>query len=482
MKKKYDIIIVGAGLSGLLCGAYLSKQGYKICILEKHKNIGGAIQTFNRRGITFDTGMHFFGAVRRGQIQYELFKLFGFAEDLEIEEIEDFNAIVEDKKYTLPTGFHNYSKVLKKIFPNELQAIELYLSKLKEVIGNITIENIKKGFDLNSNYTEGICDFVKSITKNKDLQDVLLFNNMLYGIDAGKASVYMHSVINGSFLQSAGMFKNGTKPFLEVLKNRIENNGGEVLTSKELNKFEIKEGKVKSCLCENGERYLADKYISTLHPKISLEKTETNLIKKFYRKRISKLENTYGTFLIFIEMKENSFLFQSPNFICDKTSEKGFNTSYMLYTPYSGKIGKYANVVKIMFPMTILEVEKWKETKLYQRPDEYNDFKKNKAESIFKQIEQKYPNFKEKIKNYYTSTPLTYRDYTGIIDGSAYGVLNDYNNAIKSMISVRTKVRNLYYSGQNINFHGMLGVSITALLTSDAIINDDDFFQKNSVN
>lgn len=481
MDTEYDIIIVGAGLSGLLCGAYLSKEGYKVCILEKHKNIGGAIQTFNRQGITFDTGMHFFGAVNKGQIQYELFKLFGIQENLEIQEINDFNAIIEDKKYILPTGFEQYSNYLNRLFPNELQAIETYINKLKEVIGSITIENIKKGFDLNSNYTEGIYDFVNKITKNKELQNILFFNNMLYGVEASKASIYIHSVINGSFLQSAGMFKNGTKHFLEVLRNAIENNGGQILTSKEVNKFELEDGKLKYCQCANGEKYFASKFISTLHPKTTLEKIETNLIKKFYRKRISELENTAGTFLIFIEMKEKSFLFQSPSFICDNTSEKGFNTSYLLNTPFFGKDGKYANVVKIMFPMTIKEVEKWKETKLYQRPDDYIEFKKKKAEQFFGKVENHFPNFTNNIKNYYTSTPLTYRDYTGIIDGSAYGLINDYNNAIKSMLFVRTKVRNLYYSGQNINFHGMLGVSITALLTSDAIIKDDDFFRKINV-
>jgi len=478
MDKKYDIIIVGAGLSGLLCGAYLSNNGYRVCILEKHKNIGGAIQTFNRRGVTFDTGMHFFGAVKKGQIQYELFKLFGIIDKLEIEEIKEFNAIIEDKEYVLPTGFGKYKNKLLNLFPSENEAIVKYILKLKEVIKNITIDNIIKGFVLDVNHTEGIYQFVNDITDNKELRNVLLFNNMLYGIDANKASIYMHSVINGSFLQSVGMFKDGTKQFLDILQNTIEQNGSDILTSKEIQKFEIEDGNIKSCLCKNGEKYYGKKYISTLHPIKNLELTDTTLIKKFYRKRISELENTYGTFLIFIEMQQKTFLFQNPKFICDKITEHGFNSSYLLYTPYSGKDGKYANLVKVMLPMTIKELEKWENSSLYNRPEAYYEFKKKKAEIIFAEIEKRYPNFTKHIKNYYTSTPLTYRDYTGTVNGSAYGVVNDFNKAVKSMLSVRTKVRNLYFSGQSINFHGMLGVSITALLTSDAIIKDDEFLRK----
>jgi len=480
MNNKYDTIIIGSGLSGLLCGAYLSKNGQKVCILEKHNQIGGAIQTFKRKQITFDTGMHFFGAVRKGQIQYELFKLFGITDKLEIEEIENFKSIIEDKEYILPTGFKNYSNKLKSYFPKEEKAINIYISKLNKIIENITIKNIKKGFDLNEDHTNGIYHFVKSITKNKDLQDVLLFNNMLYSTKADKASVYIHSVINASFIQSTGMFKNGTTNFLNILRNNIENNGGKIITSEEVKKIIIDGAEIQSCLGTSGQEYKANNYISTIHPKLSLELSDTNLIKKFYRKRISNLENTESTFLLFIEMKKETFLFQNPIFICENKTKNEFNTSYMLYTPPSGKNGKYANIIKVMIPMNFKEVEKWKDSKLHKRPNEYKLFKQNKTEELLNLIEKRYPNFQNNIKNIYSSTPLTYRDYTGIINGSAYGIINDYNNAIKSMISVRTKIKNLYYSGQNINFHGMLGVSITSLITSETIINNEKINKKNT--
>ena len=40
---RYDIVIVGSGLGGLACGTILAKEGYKVCLLEKNKQIGGQL-------------------------------------------------------------------------------------------------------------------------------------------------------------------------------------------------------------------------------------------------------------------------------------------------------------------------------------------------------------------------------------------------------------------------------------------------------
>ncbi len=42
MNRKYDAVIVGAGHNGLVCGAYLARQGYKVCVLERRDLAGGA--------------------------------------------------------------------------------------------------------------------------------------------------------------------------------------------------------------------------------------------------------------------------------------------------------------------------------------------------------------------------------------------------------------------------------------------------------
>ena len=63
------------------------------------------------------------------------------------------------------------------------------------------------------------------------------------------------------------------------------------------------------------------------------------------------------------------------------------------------------------------------------------------------------------VKKYYTTTPLSYRDYIGNGDGSMYGFAKDFNKPLKSMMSPRTKLPNLYLTGQNLNAHGILGTT-----------------------
>ena len=61
-----SIIIIGGGLGGLFTGALLAKEGYGVTVLEKNAAIGGGLQTFQRAGVTFETGMHILGGLRPG--------------------------------------------------------------------------------------------------------------------------------------------------------------------------------------------------------------------------------------------------------------------------------------------------------------------------------------------------------------------------------------------------------------------------------
>ena len=58
MKEKYDVIIVGGGISGLLSALTLSKHGKKVLVLEKGKYLGGNCRSYMVDGFQVDTGVH----------------------------------------------------------------------------------------------------------------------------------------------------------------------------------------------------------------------------------------------------------------------------------------------------------------------------------------------------------------------------------------------------------------------------------------
>ena len=93
-------------------------------------------------------------------------------------------------------------------------------------------------------------------------------------------------------------------------------------------------------------------------------------------------------------------------------------------------------------------------------------------------IEKKFPEIKENSTHIYAATPLTNRDYIGMHDGSMYGIQKDFNHPLKTWISPRTKISNLFLTGQNINLHGILGTSLSAILTCTLLLDDKSIVDK----
>ena len=129
------------------------------------------------------------------------------------------------------------------------------------------------------------------------------------------------------------------------------------------------------------------------------------------------------------------------------------------------------------------EVKQWEKSfntvsAIEDRGPAYEAFKKNKAEKLLDCVEEKFPGLRSCIKIYYTATPLSYRDYVGNDDGSMYGIVKDYQNPLKTFISPRTKIPNLFLTGQNLNLHGVLGATMSGLVTSIAFMENDSIIEK----
>ncbi len=481
MEKGNNLIIIGSGLGGLISGVILSKKGYKITILEKNHQIGGALQAFNSNGHTFSTGMHYMGSLDKGQTLHKIFKHFNLFDGIEYKRLDEeafdiFN--IDGQEYKFPIGFGNFRNQMHQYFPHDKRAIDTYVDEINKAINSQDIYLLKtyelKSEDTNKYLKLNTWEFVKSITNNKRLQHVLCALNFVYAGEKEKSPFYIHALINNHFISSSYRIIGSTAQIAKKLTNQIENNGGIVLTKKEVDKLIIVDNKVVQVNTSDGCTYSADHVISNLHPATTMKLIPDGSIKKSFRNRMMKKENTISAFAVHIVLKDNTFKYLNANYNYYKNDDvwyasyydkKNWPEHYFMHCSPPENGSTYTKSIGLLTHMKFEEVEKWSKLPINKRGDEYLEFKTKKAEQLIELAKIKFPELEGNIEGFNVSTPLTYNDYLGSPQGSMYGTMRDCINPIGSYISPRTKINNLFFTGQNINLHGILGVSLSAIIT-----------------
>ncbi len=58
MQERYDVIVIGAGLGGMLAAAILARRGRRVLLLERERQLGGRLQSFAVDGYVIDAGAY----------------------------------------------------------------------------------------------------------------------------------------------------------------------------------------------------------------------------------------------------------------------------------------------------------------------------------------------------------------------------------------------------------------------------------------
>jgi all-trans-retinol 13,14-reductase len=485
--EKYDVIIIGSGLSGLQCGYMLSKEGFKICILEQHSQIGGCLQNFSRNNCVFDTGIHYIGGLDDGQSLNRYFKYFGLMDKLDLQRMdtEAFDVIKfagDPVEYKYAMGHKNFVESLSGQFPLENKALEKYIKKLQDICNHFPLYNIEyKDLEISELqlFSENAHEYFRSITGNIKLQNVLAGTNPLYAGLPEMTPLYVHALVNNSFIESSWRVVKGSSQIADVLSAAIIKNGGTILKNSRVEEFVFENKELTAVKLTNGEQYKALNFISSIHPAQTLRMIDEPHLRKAYRQRIMNLKNTTSNFTLYVVFKEDSFPYLNHNeyfykkdnvWLTPENTGKEWPYNFLLITPASVRGQKYADCATIMAYMNINDVREWENTTVGKRGDDYLQFKNEKTEQLLDLVEVRFPGFRSKIKKVYSSSPLTYRDYTGTVDGSLYGILKDCNEPLMTLISAKTKIPNLFLTGQNIILHGVLGVTIGAVTTCAELV------------
>ena len=499
--KKQEVVIVGSGIGGLICGAILSMNGFHVTVLERNKQIGGNLQTYARDKCIFDSGVHYVGGLDKGQNLYKIFKYLGIIDKLKMQKLdmEAFDRIVflsDQKEYKYAQGYDRFAESLIADFPDEKESILNYCEKIQEICRKFPMYQLEVGDGFNKSSVLGIDTkaFIESITSNDRLRNVLAGNNGLYAGIGDRTPVYVHALVLNSYIESSWRFIDGGSQIARLLCKIITNAGGIVKNRTEITKFHEEGGNITFVEDSTGKKFFGDYFISNAHPARTLEMLESDKIRNAYRNRIKNLENSLSAFMVNITLKPGMMKYEKSNYYCflkddvwntmDHTDET-WPLSYCLFYSASSKSDTWAEAVTLMAYMRYEEVELWKDTfntvlTPNSRSAEYEQFKKDKAEKFIDLVDKRFKGLKEAILSYYCATPLTFRDYMGTHDGAIYGISKNYKDPLKTFISPRTRIPNLFFTGQNINLHGVLGVAISSLVTCSELLGMDSLI--NSIN
>jgi all-trans-retinol 13,14-reductase len=184
-------------------------------------------------------------------------------------------------------------------------------------------------------------------------------------------------------------------------------------------------------------------------------------------------------------MNYNNYHFRDSKRVwnANEYTPESWPEAFMLSMNVSEENQKWAESMTGITYLHFSEFEKWQDThntvaSPSDRGADYEAFKQEKAAVFMREIEKRYPQIKGKIKSVYASTPLSYRDYIGGHNGNLYGYVKDSENPLKTFISPKTKLDNLFLTGQSINMHGVLGVTIGAVLTCTEIVGKQHLLDK----
>lgn len=505
---KQRVVIIGGGLGGLFTGAILSKEGFHVTVLEKNTMIGGGLQSFQRFGEHFDTGMHVIGGMQPGGNIWKLCRYLGILDGVKIRNVDDHCTdrlyFAEDRSYfTIAKGRHGFVSSLAQSFPDELSNLERYVDAVFGIADKVDLFNLRPStgqmsfFAESNDFLMAADDFIAKYVSDKRLRSVLAYLNPLYGGRAHETPAYLHAIISSLYITGGSRFVDGSYHFAQLLSEVITSNGGQVIPGDAVAWIEVDRGEgcdvrgarreVEYVRTKRGIQYTADYYISDVHPCTLMKLMDEKAFPKSYRERLDAIPNTHSAFALYIKLKPGTFPYINHSEYYMTRYEDVWNFSrtdrpwplgFMMMTPPNSNQGPYASKVLITAPMPFDRVRQWENTTVGQRGAAYEAWKTGCAELLLRQVEEMHPGFRECIEAVNTSSPLTIRDFYGVKDGSICGFAKNCHNIVLSQVPVVTKVSNLLLTGQNNNLHGFCGVPLTAIITCEAILGVNSIINK----
>jgi phytoene dehydrogenase-like protein len=452
----YDVLIIGAGMSGLAAGIRLAYFDKKVCILEKHHHVGGLNSFYTLDGHKLDVGLHAITnfvpngiksaplprLLRQLRLRIEDFDLYPQRMSVvrfpgkSLRFTNDFDFFVQEVNNNFPAQTDNFQKLLKTIF--EYDELNLNAKPLSA------------------------CQIVSSIISDPLLSDMIFCPLMFYGnaqendMEFGQFVIMFKSV----FCEGLARPQAGIRQILDVLVKKYQACGGELRLKCGVRSIQTAKNKVESIELESGEVITADKTIS------SAGYLETMRLCSGYNTSEPNFDPGQLSF-----MESILILDKEPATMGYDTTVTFFNTSEKLnYQKPDGLVDVSSGLIccpnnfqfENPLPDGILRVTNLANFALWDKlsKEEYKARKATWLEASLKEVVKLIPDFRDSIVFTDTFTPKTIHKFTGHVNGAVYGIPNKIKTG-------RTHLDNLFICGTDQGFLGIIGAMLSGIVMAN---------------
>jgi phytoene dehydrogenase-like protein len=280
MTQNYDVIIIGSGPNGLAVGAYLSKAGQKVLLLEKRFEAGGGLCT---EQVTLPEYYHNTHAVYMMMVDYA-----PVYRDFQFEERYGVTHICPDLQVAMPLA-DGRSLCIYRDVERSCAAIAKFSKKdadsyrdmqqhfdelMKNILGPQTYvpmeaaplmaakaEMTELGRAL-SEYTEKTPEeIICERFENEHVRTLMLYMACHWGLDYSQSGVSYMVPIYLNRMTNYRLTAGGSHRVSNVLLKSTFEHGGQIRTSVRIKRIIVENGTAKGVELEDGAHYLADKAV-----------------------------------------------------------------------------------------------------------------------------------------------------------------------------------------------------------------------------
>lgn len=274
MANQYDVIVIGAGIGGLSTGLHLLDKGYKTLILEAHIHPGGLCSSFERRGYTIDTSIHWLVGCIEGGMMWHTLNRFGLLPEIKLKRLEQFATIrTPGNEVTAGDDMGEYERFLCRLFPSDEKELVRFFKRAKalpRMIVPSAEDRRKRPFRslgillsywpaIRLMFQYGKLSYDSYLKRFNNKSDIKPYLAVFTDDSSVLINFYLFSWLHQQDLYTPQINSLG---FSRAFESRFKAMGGEIRYNARVNRITVNNGKVTGVKLENGDEIYAKAVVS----------------------------------------------------------------------------------------------------------------------------------------------------------------------------------------------------------------------------